>query len=398
MSKSLRITHIFFARGLIDAFPDRVSYAPSCQILHQVQKYKRGKFDKFFAIQNPTDDLMAADMEVETIKNIFPNPQIFSKKDGKKGKSGENSKEKLEIAEKVKDSHHLFFSCHGFFDPNEPLQSGLQLADGTLTLEEIFRHFNLSECTLVTLSACETGQVQLDNTDEYISLTSGFLLAGSPSLYVTLWSVNAFSTAILLIKTYENLYHQPGKFAWALNQAQIWVRDTDIQGFLDWTKECHLLDTEWRGILQYCLEEDKATQGVCAKIYQNPYHWAGFSAAGKGEQNMTNSSNKIEILEQLIESDLFFNLRYALAALKAELTDNDDTNVELIENWLQDKPTIKLQYRAKVMKSEQDKLANKGQSSTQPGQQSQTLKETLENLTIAAEKPPEANQDMPSSP
>ena len=113
---------------------------------------------------------------------------------------------------------------------------------------------------------------------------------------------------------------------------------------------------------------------------------------------MTNSSNKIEILEQLIESNLLFNLRYALASLKAELTDNDDKNVELIENWLQDKPTIKLQYRAKVMKSGQDKLGNQGQSATKPGQQSPTLKETLENLTIAAEKPPEANQDTPSSP
>ncbi|MEG4405627.1 CHAT domain-containing tetratricopeptide repeat protein, partial [Microcoleus sp. MON2_D5] len=265
---------------LVDCFDNGVSYAPSCQLLHQVQKYKRGKFERFFAIQNPTDDLMAAEMEVQSIKNIFPSPEILAKQDAKKGKQSES---KLEIAEKVADSHHLFFSCHGSFDRNEPLKSGLQLYDGTLTLEEIIRYFNLSQCSLVTLSACETGQVQLDNTDEYISLTSGFLLAGSPSLYVSLWSVNAFSTAILLIRTYENLYHQPGKFALALSQAQIWMRDTDIQGFLDWTNQCHLLDTDWREILQYCLEEDKATQGVCAKIYQNPYHWAGFSAAGKGE-------------------------------------------------------------------------------------------------------------------
>ena len=113
---------------------------------------------------------------------------------------------------------------------------------------------------------------------------------------------------------------------------------------------------------------------------------------------MTNSSNKIEIFLQLIQSDFFFNLRYALAALKAELTDNDDQNVELIENWLQDKPTIKLLYRANVMRFEEVKLGNQGQSATKPRQQSQTLKETLENLTIAAEKPPEVNQYPPSSP
>jgi len=79
---------------------------------------------------------------------------------------------------------------------------------------------------------------------------------------------------------------------------------------------------------------------------------------------MTNSSNKIEFFQQLIQSDFFFNLRYALAALKAELTDNDDKNVELIENWLQDKPAMKFQYNANVMRLEEVKLPNKGQSPT----------------------------------
>ena len=333
-------------------------------------------------------------MEVESIKNIFASTEILAKEDAKKGAK---SKETLEIAERVADSHHLFFSCHGSFNPNDPLQSGLQLADGTLTLEEIIRYFNLSECSLVTLSACETGQVQLDNTDEYISLTSGFLLAGSPSLYVSLWSVNALSTAILLIKTYENLYHQPGKLALALNQAQIWLRDTDIQGFLDWTNQCHLLDDTWRQTLQDCLEEDKAIQGVSAKIYQNPYYWAGFCAAGKGEQNMTNSSSKIEVFQQLIkESDLFINLRDALVSLNTQLTDNDEENLKVVENWLQDKPEINRKYKAKLMKSG-DKLGNKSQSSTKPGEPSQSLKQIIENATVAANKPPEPKKDTPSS-
>lgn len=378
---------------LIDCFDKGVSYTPSCQILHQVQKYQRGKFDKLFAIQNPENNLMAADMEVESIKNIFPNPVILAKQNAKKGKQLE---EKLEIAEQVADSHHLFFSCHGSFNPNEPLKSGLQLADGTLTLEEIIRYFNLSECSLVTLSACETGQVRLDNTDEYISLTSGFLLAGSPSLYVTLWSVNAFSTAILLIKTYENLYQQPGKLALALNQAQIWVRDTDIQGFLDWTNECHLLDDTWRQTLQDCLEDEKATQGANAKIYQNPYHWAGFCAAGKGEQNMSNSITKIELFQQLIqESDLFFNLRNDLVSLKEKLTEDDEENIKIIENWLKDKPEIRQKYNAKLMNSGV-KLGRDGISSTKPGQKSKSLIETIENLTVAPEKT--SKKDPKSSP
>jgi CHAT domain-containing protein/tetratricopeptide (TPR) repeat protein len=387
---------------LIDCFERGVSYAPSCQLLHQVQKYKRGKFNKLFAIQNPKDNLIAADIAVESIKNIFPNPEILAKKDAKKGKQGEKSEETLDIAERVANSHHLFFSCHGSFDQENPLQSGLELADGTLTLEEILRHFNLSECSLVTLSACETGQVQLDNSDEYISLTSGFLLAGSPSLYVSLWSVNALSTAILLIKTYENLYHQPGKLALALNQAQIWMRDTEIQGFLDWTKQCRLLDTNQDGLkkLQRNLNKQSKTQGTHAKIYQNPYHWAGFCAAGKGEQNMTNSIRKLEIFQQIIqESGLFVNLRDALVSLKEQFTDNDESNVTIIEDWIDklpedDKENILEEYEDRQLNVEM--LGRGGTSPIKPGETSKILKEIIENATVAAEKTPE--KDPNSSP
>jgi len=382
---------------LVDCFDNGVSYAPSCQLLHQVQKYKRGKFDRLFAFQNPKDNLMAADITVETIKNSFPNPEIFSKENAKKGES----EEKLEIAGRVANSHHLFFSCHGSFNLDAPLKSGLELADGILTLEEIFRYFDLSECSLVTLSACETGQVRLDNADEYISLTSGFLLAGSPSLYVSLWSVNSLSTAILMIKTYENLYHQPGKLALALNQAQIWVRDTDIQGFLDWTNQSHLLDTnqDGRKKLQRNLNRELRIQGANAKIYQNPYHWAGFFTAGKGEQSMANSNSirKLEIFQQIIQkSGLFINLTDALVTLKEQLTNNDETNVKIIENWIEelpenDKENILGEYEHYLLNVEM--LGRDGKSSTKPGGQSEILKEVLENAIPPKEKPPEPKKD-----
>jgi hypothetical protein len=42
---------------LFDLFPRGVKYAPSCQILQQVQQQQRQEFQHFFAIQNPTPDL-----------------------------------------------------------------------------------------------------------------------------------------------------------------------------------------------------------------------------------------------------------------------------------------------------------------------------------------------------
>ncbi len=379
---------------LLDCFEAGIHYAPSCQILHQVQKYPRGKFENFFGLQNPTDDLRAADIEVETIQKLFANAQTLVKTDAKKGNQ---SPETLELAEKVKNSHHLFFSCHGFFDPNDSLKSGLELADGTLTLEEIFRYFDLKDCSLVTLSACETGQVQLDNTDEYISLTSGFLLAGSPTLYVTLWSVNALSTAILLIKTYENLTQNPGKFALSLTQAQIWLRDTTIQGFLNWTNQCPYLSDEHKGILQRSFNRALGNSGADARIYENPYHWAGFCAAGKGEQTMGNI-NKVAIFQQLFQqADLFINLTEELTALQKNLTPSDDNNIQVIEAWIKELPedqknSILAEYEDYKLNS--PKLGGGGQSSTKPGQANKTLPETIANL-IAAPKPAKPKEESP---
>jgi hypothetical protein len=42
-----------------------------------------------------------------------------------------------------------------------------------------------------------------------------------------------------------------------------------------------------------------------------------------------------------------------------------------------------------------DKLGNRSQSPTKPGQESQILKEIIENLIVAPEKPPEPNKDTP---
>ena len=78
--------------------------------------------------------------------------------------------------------------------------------DKCLTLDKIFA-LKLEKCRLVTLSACETGLIDFNNTsDEYIGLPSGFLLAGSPSVVSSLWKVNDLSTSFLMIKFYENLF------------------------------------------------------------------------------------------------------------------------------------------------------------------------------------------------
>ncbi|MHC5826943.1 MAG: CHAT domain-containing protein, partial [Nostoc sp.] len=181
-----------------------------------------------FAIQNPTNDLIFTDIEVETIAKDFQPHQVLKHSQATKAALAESS-----INDNFLNAQWLHFSCHGYFDFNSPLKSGLQLADTRipantassrylrvdnetsidlnqcLTLEDIFL-LNLRNCRLVCLSACETGLVDISsNSDEYIGLASGFIRAGAANIISSLWAVSDFHTSLLMIKLYEILKTNP---------------------------------------------------------------------------------------------------------------------------------------------------------------------------------------------
>lgn len=116
-----------------------------------------------------------------------------------------------------KDVIHL--SCHGFFDSQNPLNSGLLLSDGILTVKDIF---NMDIATnLLVLTACETGLNKLKPGDELIGLTRAFLYSGAKSILVSLWSVSADSTLKLMESFYKNLINNTLSKAEALQKAQM---------------------------------------------------------------------------------------------------------------------------------------------------------------------------------
>jgi hypothetical protein len=111
----------------------------------------------------------------------------------------------------------LHLACHGYFRPDNPLFSSLRLADGWLTVRDA-ADLDL-QCGLVTLSACETGISAVAPGDELIGLARGFLRAGTPSLLVSLWTVDDEATAQLMNTFYTRLQAGDGPAA-ALQQAQ----------------------------------------------------------------------------------------------------------------------------------------------------------------------------------
>ncbi|MGD2182403.1 CHAT domain-containing protein [Lusitaniella coriacea] len=382
---------------LQELFVNGVAYAPNCQLLQQAQNRSRPDFKSLFAIQNPKENLAFADLEVETISNIFPKPTILERKKAKKSAL-------LSSREDLTQTNHLYFSCHAAFNNTSPLDSGLELADGILTLEDIISSLNLSRCSLVTLSACETGQVAIDTTDEYISLASGFILAGSPSVIVTQWSVNQVSTALLLMKTYETLQQNPGKLAIALKTAQIWLRDTTVEGFKEWVQQSPLLTNSWRKTLQTFF--NNMADNKDRKPYQSPYHWAAFCVVGKGEQKMASDADKIQAFVSLIEENtdkLVAEHGQSLSELRNQLGDDDEKNVEVIEKWLQDTDNQLYQTYSQTLDSINPLLGATGEkgfggSKATPKKTSKSLQEIIGNITKRNTNPPPSPEQKSNPP
>ncbi|TAF91046.1 MAG: CHAT domain-containing protein [Oscillatoriales cyanobacterium] len=288
---------------LLELFPGGVRYTPSCQLLQLSQRVNLTAEDtspsKFFAIQNPTEDLDFTDIEVEAIAKSFNPAEILSRE--KASKAGLQQ----QIAS-LQNADIAHFSCHGFFDFDNPEKSALILAgakiasDGVpseekryirsrrgetyditecLTLTEIF-DLQLSKCRLVALSACETGLTDARNsTDEYIGLTSGFLYAGTTNVISTLWAVNDVSTAILMIRFYE-LFRSESRPAVsiALRESQLWLRSLTVKSLLEWVEVSQLLSHEHKQTIQ-----NRYNRGYKQDYqpYESPVYWAAFCAVGQ---------------------------------------------------------------------------------------------------------------------
>ncbi len=266
---------------LQDLFPKGVQYAPSCQILQKIsQTSHNSDFNKLFAIQNPTKDLFYTDLEVNILSTFFTEPQVIAK---------DNATKNAVLPHlKSSDNHCYHFSCHGGFNPANPLESALFLANKEpLTLGEIFE-LRLNKCRLVTLSACETGMIDINSiSDEYIGLPSGFLFAGSPSVVSSLWTVNDLSTSFLMIKLYEILFdeNQQVSVPVALKIAQNWLQNLTIEEFdrllVKYKPEIDQVLIELTPNKKKIIEKQIELTGQRGKYpFANPYYWAAFLASG----------------------------------------------------------------------------------------------------------------------
>ncbi|MCT7994788.1 CHAT domain-containing protein, partial [Laspinema olomoucense] len=297
---------------LADRFPEGVTYSPSCQFLQVSRRNRKTtSSQRLFAIQNPTEDLDYADLEVKAILANFSDENARYLARNEASKTSLNQKPHRQD---FQGADYLHFAGHGAFNFTSPLLSPLVLAGGKVlvsegepasetaasgvaetrflpwrkgtqidlskcyTLGELFE-LHLPACRLVILSACETGLTDFSpELEEYISLGLGFLYAGATNVICSLWAVNDVSTAILMVKFYEEMQTQPS-IALALKQAQQWMRRVTKQELTEWLNPSELaLTPNPKGKLREHLKLGFEPSDY--RPYQHPIHWAAFCAIG----------------------------------------------------------------------------------------------------------------------
>ena len=170
--------------------------------------------NEMVAFANATLDLPSAQREGEKVSEMFHDSKLFV--------GAEATRENLLQYASGADVLHL--ATHGLSDPLDALNNYLALAgSGRLSQEEIF-NLELSDTSLVTLSACNTA---LSNTTEYdfvASIAEAFWIAGSRSVVASVWSVDDDSTERLMTEFYRGLKEDGLGKAEALQKAQLAVR------------------------------------------------------------------------------------------------------------------------------------------------------------------------------
>jgi CHAT domain-containing protein len=160
--------------------------------------------------------------------------------------TGENAT-KVAILDRMLNTRIVHLSAHGLLDDfqGSGIPGAIILApsgdtdDGALNAAEILQLKLDSE--LVVLSACSTGGGKITG-DGVIGLSRCFIVAGVPSIIVSLWNMGAVSAKLLMTEFYENLARGDNRAA-ALRCAMLTTKD-EIMSPEDWAPFTIIGETE----------------------------------------------------------------------------------------------------------------------------------------------------------
>ena len=183
------------------------------------------------------------------------------------------------ITKNISDKAYFHFAGHGLFAwGNEPLSSALILLNKEkITLAEVLVKMDLSGTMLVTLSACETGLIDLTRSpDEFIGFQTGFIHAGCANVLSSLWTVDDFSTAILMNKFYQLHIAEKLPIPISLHKAQCWIRKKTRREIGEYV----INEMPIPHLAKVIAYADIMNGDLDQKVYEHPYYWAAFTITG----------------------------------------------------------------------------------------------------------------------
>jgi len=188
-----------------------ISGAPSVSVLKICREKPIQKTEQDLVLAVPDEMTPHINEEVQALRELLPKGLFFVGREAREDK----------LRRYGQTAGKLHIAAHGIFRADNPMFSSLKLGDTWLNLFDIFNLQLGAELTV--LSACETGMSAVWEGDELLGLARGFLYAGTPSLLVSLWTVNDRSTAKLMRGFYKGLQRGLSKSR-ALQEAVIAVK------------------------------------------------------------------------------------------------------------------------------------------------------------------------------
>lgn len=170
--------------------------------------------DALTATREELNEIPGAKVEADLISKIFEGLVL----------SGSNASEK-KFKEQASKYSVLHFATHGVVNPQEPKLSALVLSETLDTLEDNFLEAHEIEklklnAELVVLSACESGLGKYAEGEGMLSVAYSFMRAGTPSVVMSLWRINDYSTSVVMELFYKHLSKGKSKSK-ALRQAKL---------------------------------------------------------------------------------------------------------------------------------------------------------------------------------
>lgn len=252
-----------------------VVYAPSASVLARVTRdSSEQKYSGALVVGDTRGDLPYADREAQSVAQLLGTRPLSARQATRRGLQ--------DALARTNGLQILHLACHGYFDADEALSSGILATDNdergepaVLSARDLLEMEFHSD--LVALSACQSGLSEVTPGDELMGLNRALLVAGTRSVLGSLWRVNDLSTSVLMRVFYEGWVTQGLSKAEALRRAQrrlMTLTRREMEDVVAGDSSSGVRD-----LGEPALQSGQAGQPE-DRVFAHPAHWAAFSLVG----------------------------------------------------------------------------------------------------------------------